>query len=254
VTDSGLPTESTSFAVGERVKRTPGKRVLDLLLAGLALVVLAPLLALLALIVRLDSPGPALYRQQRAGRAGKPFTMLKFRSMYHACSDEHHRRVALGWFQETAAPNGYKSEPDPRVTRAGRFLRHTSLDELPQLFNVLRGEMSLVGPRPAVTYERQLYEPWFFERESVRPGVSGLWQVSGRDRLSAREMMALDVRYVRDWSLWLDLTILARTLPAVVADACSARRVRENSTRAAQGRCASATPSVVAPGTSNLVI
>jgi lipopolysaccharide/colanic/teichoic acid biosynthesis glycosyltransferase len=196
-----------------------GKRCLDLVLASLMLIVLAPLMALVALLIRLDSRGPALYCQPRIGREGKPFTLWKFRSMYQASSDHPHRRQSLEWFTVSAAPDGYKNRPDPRITRVGRTLRRTSLDELPQLFNVLWGDMSLVGPRPLMPYDRPLYEPWQFERETVRPGITGLWQTSGRDRVSAQEMMTLDVRYVREWSFGLDLKILALTLPTVLADA-----------------------------------
>ena len=217
--DSVVSIPSELGAQAWAMRSTPLKRALDLLVAVLALVLLAPVMLLLALMVRLDSAGPALYRQQRIGAGGVPFTMLKFRSMYHTSSDDYHRRQTRNWFLGTAAPDGYKGQRDPRVTRVGRFLRRTSLDELPQLFNVIRGDMSLVGPRPLMPYERAQYEPWHFERETVRPGVTGLWQVSGRDLLSAREMMALDVRYVREWSLWVDLKILALTAPAVVTHA-----------------------------------
>jgi lipopolysaccharide/colanic/teichoic acid biosynthesis glycosyltransferase len=202
--------------VGNPAKATRGKRALDLLLVGVALIIVAPLMAIIALLVRLDSPGPILFAQRRAGRAGVPFTMWKFRSMRHASGDEFHRQVARDWFAEAAGPAGYKSRPDPRITRVGRYLRRTSLDELPQLLNVLRGDMSLVGPRPMMPWDRPQYQGWQFEREAVRPGITGLWQVSGRYRLSAQEMMRLDVRYVREWSLWLDLKILARTVPAMV--------------------------------------
>src|SRR5438445_1496378 len=126
--------------------------------------------------------------------------------------------MTAGWFRGDDRVRGYNSIPNPRVTRMGRLLRRTSLDELPQLFNVLRGEMSLVGPRPAIGYELAHYAPWYFERLRVLPGITGLWQVSGRDRLTASEMMALDVRYVRQRSLWLDMKILAKTGPAVMAD------------------------------------
>jgi lipopolysaccharide/colanic/teichoic acid biosynthesis glycosyltransferase len=216
VIDSIAPSGSDAFVEAAALKSTPFKWVLDLAIALLLLILLAPLMLLLALMVRLDSPGPALYRQQRIGRGGVPFTMLKFRSMRHSCSEDFHRQQSQNWFNGTAAPRGYKAGADPRLTRVGRYLRKTSLDEIPQLFNVIRGEMSLVGPRPLLPYERGQFERWHFERESVRPGITGLWQISGRDRLSAQEMMALDVRYVREWSLWLDIKVLARTAPAVV--------------------------------------
>lgn len=199
-------------------KRTPFKRACDLIFGLVALIAAAPLMACLIVAIRLDSRGPALYGQRRIGHLGQPFTIWKLRSMYHECSQEYHRRAAQDWFNERPNGDRYKSEADPRITRVGKYLRRMSLDELPQLFNVLKGEMSLVGPRPIMPYERPSYESWYFEREVVKPGITGLWQVSGRDRLSARQMMALDSRYVRQWSLWLDLEILARTVTTVLAD------------------------------------
>jgi lipopolysaccharide/colanic/teichoic acid biosynthesis glycosyltransferase len=204
-------------------KRTRCKRAIDIFLSGIGLALLAPVMAVLVIIIRLDSHGAALYGQQRVGCRGVPFTLWKFRSMYERSDQGYHLQAARDWFN--GQPNGsrYKTEADPRVTRVGKYLRRTSLDELPQLFNVLKGEMSLVGPRPMMPYDRPRYESWHFEREVVRPGITGLWQVSGRDRLSAHEMMALDTRYVRELTLWLDLKILALTLPAVLADVVPAR-------------------------------
>jgi lipopolysaccharide/colanic/teichoic acid biosynthesis glycosyltransferase len=194
------------------------KRLLDLVLAITALILLAPLLAALIVLVRVDSPGPAFFGQRRVGRVGVVFTLWKFRSMYCGSSQSLHHQASLDWFNERPQRQRYKAEFDPRVTRVGKYLRLMSLDELPQLVNVVKGEMSLVGPRPVMEYERSRFEAEHFEREAVRPGITGLWQVSGRDRLSARQMLALDVRYVRDWSLWFDIKILARTLPAVVGE------------------------------------
>lgn len=203
------------------------KRVTDILISVLTLIVLAPLMALIALLVCLDSGGPALYGQQRVGRHGAPFTLWKFRSMHKGSSQHVHQKASQEWFR--GRPTGeLKSESDPRITWLGRYLRRTNLDELPQLLNVVKGEMSLVGPRPTMPYERPLYEPWYFEREAVRPGITGLWQVSGRHHLSAPQMMELDVRYVRACSMWLDLRIMARTIPAIFEDMQSVgqRRVR----------------------------
>jgi lipopolysaccharide/colanic/teichoic acid biosynthesis glycosyltransferase len=199
-------------------KRTPFKRAIDIFLAAIGLVVLAPFIGALVAIIRLDSSGPGIYGQQRVGRNGAQFTLWKLRSMYDGSAQELHHQASSDWFSR--GPNGrrYKTDADPRITRVGKYLRRASLDELPQLFNVLKGEMSLVGPRPMMPYDRPRYEPWHFEREAVRPGITGLWQVSGRDRLSAHEMMELDARYVRRWSLWLDFKILALTVPAVVSD------------------------------------
>jgi lipopolysaccharide/colanic/teichoic acid biosynthesis glycosyltransferase len=194
------------------------KRVLDIVVAGTALAVLAPLLGFVTLLVRLDSPGRAFYKQMRVGRRGIVFTLWKFRSMYDGSSQSLHHQASVDWFDERLRGARYKAEVDPRVTRVGHFLRRTSIDELPQLWNVLKGEMSLVGPRPVMEYERLRFAGWHFERETVRPGITGLWQVSGRDRLSAQRMLALDVQYVRDCTIWLDLKILARTVPAVLGE------------------------------------
>jgi lipopolysaccharide/colanic/teichoic acid biosynthesis glycosyltransferase len=187
------------------------KRPLDLAI-GLPLTVLAlPIIAVLAVAVCLDSRGPAFFVQERVGRDGERFRLWKLRSMYHQTSDGTHREAAAVWFEASAADNCYKSLADSRITRVGRFLRRTNLDELPQLFNVVRGDMSLVGPRPAIPYELDYYLPHYFERQRVRPGITGLWQISDRMHLSAAEMMALDAEYVRLASPWLDLRIVART-------------------------------------------
>jgi lipopolysaccharide/colanic/teichoic acid biosynthesis glycosyltransferase len=189
---------------------------LDLVLTSVAMVPLLPLMALLGVLIRLDSEGPAIFQQERVGYGGRTFKIWKFRSMHLDSSDEHHRAAAAAWFAGDPAPHGYKAANDPRITRMGRFLRHSSLDELPQLFNVLAGEMTLVGPRPAIPYELAMYKPWYFQRFDVKPGITGLWQVSGRDRTSAAEMMALDLRYLRERSLAADLKILIRTVPAAL--------------------------------------
>jgi lipopolysaccharide/colanic/teichoic acid biosynthesis glycosyltransferase len=199
-------------------RRTRHKRMVDIVLGSIALAAAAPVIACLIVIIRLDSRGPALFGQQRIGLRGKPFTLWKLRTMTHRSSQAIHVQAARDWFDERPTGDRYKTESDPRITRVGRYLRRSSLDELPQLFNVVRGEMSLVGPRPLMPYDRPSYGPLDFEREVVRPGISGLWQVSGRDRLSARQMMALDIRYVREWSLGLDLKILALTVTTVLSD------------------------------------
>jgi lipopolysaccharide/colanic/teichoic acid biosynthesis glycosyltransferase len=192
------------------------KRASDLILASVAMVPLLPFMALLGVLIRLDSEGPAIFRQERVGYGGRTFKIWKFRSMHLDSSDEHHRADAAAWFAGDPAPHGYKATNDPRITRMGRFLRRSSLDELPQLFNVLAGHMTLVGPRPAIPYELEMYEPWYFQRFDAKPGITGLWQVSGRDRTSAAEMMALDIRYLRERSLTTDLKILIRTLPTAL--------------------------------------
>jgi lipopolysaccharide/colanic/teichoic acid biosynthesis glycosyltransferase len=192
------------------------KRALDLAAGSVALVLLLPVMALLALWVRLDSPGPILFAQDRVGIDAHPFRMWKFRSMRVGMVDDRHREAVAAWFAANPGPDGYKSGNDPRITRVGRVLRRFSLDELPQLFNVIQGDMSLVGPRPAIAYELVHYEQAYFERFRVPPGMTGLWQVSGRDRTSAPEMMKLDIEYVRRLSLAMDLWIMAKTLPALM--------------------------------------
>jgi lipopolysaccharide/colanic/teichoic acid biosynthesis glycosyltransferase len=219
--DQGIAQTKESTAHRSRV-RLWWKRPLDVTLSGAILVVSAPLLAALTLLVRLESRGPALYRQERVGLDGQLFTMFKLRTMLCNNDENQHRQVAANWFAGVSTSNGYKAPDDPRVTRVGRVLRRLSIDEVPQLLNVVRGDMSLVGPRPAIPYELKHYTREYFERQTVPPGITGLWQVMGRDQLSAREMMELDLQYVRQASPWLDLKILAMTGPAVLADALRA--------------------------------
>ncbi|EST31673.1 hypothetical protein N566_20560, partial [Streptomycetaceae bacterium MP113-05] len=201
--------------VAPPVRRGPQlalKSVLDRVGAALGLLVLAPLIALVAAAVLLDSPGPVLYRQTRVGRGGRTFTMWKFRSMV---TDAERLRPALAAADEQDGPM-FKMRRDPRVTRTGRTLRRTSLDELPQLFNVLRGQMSLVGPRPPLPDEVAEYDAAALRRLGVKPGMTGPWQVGGRSDLSWDESLALDLRYADNWSLTTDLDVLARTFRAVV--------------------------------------
>ncbi len=188
------------------------RRLLDILGAGLGLLLLFPALALIALLIRLGSPGPALFIQRRAGKDGREFPLFKFRSMY--LDAEERLEVLLGT-NEREGPV-FKMRQDPRITRAGRLLRRYSLDEVPQLLNVLRGEMSLVGPRPALPREVALYTPTQRLRLSVTPGLTGLWQVSGRANLSFEESMELDMEYIRRQSFALNLILIARTIPAVL--------------------------------------
>jgi lipopolysaccharide/colanic/teichoic acid biosynthesis glycosyltransferase len=200
------------------------KRPLDLVIALSMLLITAPLLAMLALAVRLDSPGPAFYRQERVGKHGRPFRIWKLRTMRTNNDEQAHRDAAVKWFAGQDNGNGFKSLDDPRITRLGRVLRRTSLDELPQLFNVLTGEMSLVGPRPAIAYELNMYQPGDFRRQDVSPGLTGLWQVSGRERLSARRMMELDLEYLERASLQMDLKIILKTAPVVMGGVLGGRR------------------------------
>jgi exopolysaccharide biosynthesis polyprenyl glycosylphosphotransferase len=188
------------------------KRALDMIVVSLGLIVISPLLGLISLAIVLDSRGPIFYGQERVGKDGRHFRMLKFRSMV---TDADRRLAALKEHNEVSGPM-FKMRRDPRVTRVGRFIRRWSLDELPQLFNVLRGEMSLVGPRPPVPSEVSEYEEWQLGRLRAVPGLTGLWQVSGRSEVSFHDMVRLDLHYIRNWSLSLDIEILLRTIPAVL--------------------------------------
>jgi exopolysaccharide biosynthesis polyprenyl glycosylphosphotransferase len=188
------------------------KRALDFVLALLGLLVSAPLSLLVALAVKLDSPGPAIFKQQRVGEGGRPFYIHKFRSMRDGAEEQQEE---LRSRNEASGPL-FKIKADPRVTRLGPFLRRRSLDEIPQLWNVLRGEMSIVGPRPGLPSEVAQYQAWHRQRLEVPPGITGLWQVSGRSDLSFDEMCLLDIYYIENWSLGLDLTIMLRTIPRVL--------------------------------------
>ncbi len=185
------------------------KRVMDVAIALLGLVFLFPLLLLIALTIRLDSKGPVIFRQVRVGKGERLFSMFKFRSMRENAEEEQEKLMD----QNEASGPLFKIRNDPRVTRVGRFLRRTSLDELPQFLNVLLGQMSLVGPRPAPLSEVQQYQPWHKRRLEVSPGLTGLWQVSGRSELTFDEMVLLDLYYIENWSPGLDVQIILRTVP-----------------------------------------
>ncbi|HEU4906637.1 MAG TPA: sugar transferase [Solirubrobacterales bacterium] len=195
-------------------------RLFDLVVAVTLLVLLAPVCAAIAIAIKLDSSGSPIFRQRRCGRGVREFTVLKFRTMRCDTAADPHRSYVL----DVIATNGdgerdsglQKLEDDDRVTRVGVFLRRFSLDELPQLWNVLRGEMTLVGPRPPIPYEVDFYPPHWLGRLSVKPGLTGLWQVSGRNELNYAEMVQLDLEYVSRRSLWLNTTILARTFAVVL--------------------------------------
>jgi exopolysaccharide biosynthesis polyprenyl glycosylphosphotransferase len=199
-------------ATGDHLASALVKSVIDRVGAAVGLVLLAPVLLAIAIAVRLDSPGPAVFSQVRSGRDGRPFRMYKFRTMV---PDAESRLASLLERNEGAGPL-FKMADDPRITRVGRILRRTSLDELLQLINVVRGEMSLVGPRPALPSETAAYDPWAWRRLHVRPGLTGLWQVNGRSSLSWEESVRMDLRYVNHQSLRLDLSILVSTVRAVV--------------------------------------
>jgi len=194
------------------------RRAVDLAVVVVALLVLMIPMLLIAMAIRLGSPGPAFYRQQRIGRGGRPFTMYKFRTMRVGGSDAQHRELIARELrgEDTSVNGSWKIDCDPRVTRVGSLLRRTSIDELPQLINVLRGQMSLVGPRPCLDWEAEMFPPRFAERFDVPPGLTGLWQVSGRSTMGTLEMLELDLAYVRGWSFWSDLGILLRTVPALL--------------------------------------
>lgn len=196
------------------------KRVIDFVGAAIVFVLLSPVLTVIWLAVRIESPGPALFKQERMGLLGKPFMFYKFRTMVDGndprIHQEYVKRLITNASDDLKGQTGsFKLEADPRITRVGHFLRRTSLDELPQLLNVLAGDMSLVGPRPPLRYEVDLYPEHALRRLEGTPGMTGLWQVSGRTETTFEEMVSLDVEYIDNWSLGLDLKILARTIPAV---------------------------------------
>ena len=204
------------------------KRLMDVAGSLLALLLFSPAFLAVAAAIKLTSEGPVLFRQERIGQWGKPFTFLKFRSMQVVQADNPHKVYIEKLIRENKEANGsgtengeapvFKLTADPRVTSVGRFIRKTSLDELPQLINVLRGEMSLVGPRPPVAYEADVYDVWHRMRLlTVKPGITGLWQVMGRSRTTFDEMVRLDLRYVSEWSLWQDIKIILKTPWAVIA-------------------------------------
>lgn len=211
----------------EHGRRIPSmlKRGMDIMGSLAALILFSPLFVAIMIAIKMTSRGPVFYRQERIGRYGRPFIFIKFRSMYVendvAVHKEWFRKFVSGQAQLYATKangNGvYKLPNDPRVTRIGRLLRRTSLDELPQFINVLKGEMSMVGPRPPIPYEVQAYQSWHRGRIlEAKPGITGLWQVNGRSRLAFDDMVRLDLRYARGWSLWLDFKILLQTPKAVV--------------------------------------
>lgn len=188
------------------------KRAIDVVFSACVLLLVAPLMGLIALVIKLDSPGPVLFRQVRVGKGGKPFILYKFRSMI---VDAEEQKELLRGLNQADGPI-FKMKEDPRVTRLGRWLRRLSWDELPQFFNVLRGDMSLVGPRPPLPEEVTQYQPWHMRRLEIAPGITGLWQVSGRSELPFDEMALLDIYYVEQWSPGLDFKIVLRTIPTVL--------------------------------------
>jgi len=190
-----------------------GKRLFDLSVGLLAFVFVIPIVPLIALMIKLDSPGPVFYRQDRIGRGGRPFRFYKFRSMYR---EADRRRTELESRNEQEGPV-FKIKADPRITPVGQFLRRSSVDEIPQILNVLRGDMSIVGPRPPLPVEVARYQPWHRRRLDVKPGITCLWQIAGRSQIGFDEWMRLDMEYLRTRSLRTDMAIFLKTLPAVMA-------------------------------------
>ncbi len=194
------------------------RRTLDLIVAGTVLLLLAVPLMLIAIAIRIDSGGPSLFRQQRVGRDRRTFTMFKFRTMYRDADVSPHREYVRSLIDGGGEGGGdlYKLSVDDRITRVGKVLRAWSLDELPQLINVLFGQMALVGPRPVIPYEVEMYPDAYLRRFNVKPGLTGLWQVSGRNERTYDEMVRFDIEYAESASLMLDLRILAKTMPVVL--------------------------------------
>jgi exopolysaccharide biosynthesis polyprenyl glycosylphosphotransferase len=188
------------------------KRCLDLVVAVSSLVLASPLILLLAALIKLDSRGPLFFGQMRVGRNGQVFKMYKFRSM---CANAENMLDELTE-KNKAKGHMFKIDDDPRVTRVGKWIRRLSLDEIPQLFNVITGEMSLIGPRPPLPHEVKEYEPWQFRRLEAAPGISGLWQVKRGSEISFDEMVNLDIEYIDNWSLWMDIAIIIKTIPAMM--------------------------------------
>jgi lipopolysaccharide/colanic/teichoic acid biosynthesis glycosyltransferase len=218
-------TTERSVAASESSPIAFARRTVDLIGALLVLIVAAPVMIGIALAIRLDSSGPALFRQRRVGLDQREFTVFKFRSMRLDADEERHRRYVSALItgdpgrnadDDTAEGSLYKLAVDDRITPVGRRIRSWSLDELPQLFNVVLGDMSLVGPRPAIPYEVESYPAWYVKRFAVKPGMTGLWQVSGRNERTYEEMVSLDIKYAEERSLLGDLAILARTPAAVL--------------------------------------
>jgi exopolysaccharide biosynthesis polyprenyl glycosylphosphotransferase len=201
------------------------KRAMDIVGSSFALILLAPVFVLIAIAIKLTSKGPVFFRQKRVGQRGNSFTFLKFRSMHVNNDESEHKKFVTDFIAGNAAPQAagdgnpeiFKLTHDPRITPIGRFLRRMSLDELPQFLNVLKGDMSLVGPRPPIPYEVEAYDIWHRRRIfEAKPGITGLWQINGRSRVKFDDMVRLDLHYARNWTPWMDIDILLRTPVAVV--------------------------------------
>jgi exopolysaccharide biosynthesis polyprenyl glycosylphosphotransferase len=213
VSAPGDEAASQPFALTEDRSYRVCKRAFDLVVAIIALILLIPIIPLIGLMIKLDTPGPVFFRQQRVGRGGRKFYFYKFRSMF---VDADERKSEVEALNEQDGPV-FKVRSDPRVTDVGRFLRRSSLDEIPQILNVVKGEMSIVGPRPPLPSEVAKYQPWQHMRLEVTPGITCLWQISGRSHLSFSEWMRLDMEYLKQRSFRTDLLIFFKTIPAVIA-------------------------------------
>ncbi len=219
--DHFLYPDHTNSSMKERLPMTV-KSMLDIAISATALIVAFPIFFGIAVAVKATSRGPVFFRQHRIGLNGRSFEMLKFRSMYVNCDEDSHKKYITKYIREqknaAVEPGVFKLTNDKRITSIGQFLRKSSLDELPQLINVLMGDMSLVGPRPPLAYECEMYDIWHRRRLlSCKPGITGLWQVTGRSRTTFDEMVRLDLKYIKEWSLWLDLKILLATPKAVLS-------------------------------------
>jgi lipopolysaccharide/colanic/teichoic acid biosynthesis glycosyltransferase len=197
------------------------KRLLDIIIALSMVIILAPVMLVVAIAIKLDSKGPIIFRQTRIGKNHQPFTFYKFRSMCHNADSTVHKQFVQslinGKTAESRCNGTYKLTTDKRITRVGKFIRKASLDELPQLFNIIKGDMTLVGPRPPIPYEVAEYKDWHHRRLDVTPGLTGLWQVEGRSLVSFDEMCAMDIAYVERRSLLLDLVLMVETIPVVLS-------------------------------------
>lgn len=207
------------FSVGEQaapVKVPTLKRVLDIACLLLAFPTLLPLLLCIAAFIKVVSPGPVFFRQERVGYRGRKFRIFKFRTMKVNAETQTHQNHLQNLINSNVPMTKMDSKGDPRVIKFGGILRSSGLDELPQLINVFRGEMSLVGPRPCTQYEYECFQPWHKQRFRALPGLTGLWQVSGKNKTTFDEMIALDIRYAKEWSLWLDIKIMLKTFPVLL--------------------------------------
>jgi exopolysaccharide biosynthesis polyprenyl glycosylphosphotransferase len=229
LTEEGSPPDFFPLDLDEPVKSNSLKyllkRGMDIIGSIVGLLLFSPIMLIAALAIKVTSPGPVIFTQNRFGKRGVRFPFYKFRSMLQNTDDQIHREYVTnlikGNLEKINQGDGetplYKMKSDPRITKVGKIIRKTSIDELPQFFNVLKGEMSLVGPRPPIPYEVEKYEPWHLRRIlEVKPGITGLWQVDGRSKTSFDDMVRLDLRYVQNWSFWLDIKILLKTIRAVV--------------------------------------